>query len=121
MKRVVINLLMVTYAFFLIACENNANKKEQVMEEKDTIVSSEKLVETIFSSDKVRPGNMAITSDGRMFVTMNPLVSPETKVFEINGKQGKSVAYPNAEYATGEQAIIKAIIGILKLIVSFKM
>jgi len=72
---------------------------------------SNKVAETVFSSDVVRPGNMAITKSGRMFVTMNPLLGPEVKVYEVFD-DGSSKAYPNDLYAKGEKSIIKAIIGI---------
>jgi hypothetical protein len=44
---------------------------------------SNKVAETVFSSDVVRAGNMAITKSGRMFVTINPLMGSEVKVYEV--------------------------------------
>lgn len=70
------------------------------------------VAEIAFSSETIRPGNMAFTSDGRMFVTINPLTSPNVKVYEINRQGGQSKAYPNDEYVTGGNSVMKAVIGI---------
>lgn len=68
--------------------------------------------EVVFASEEVRPGNLALTPDGRLFVTMNPLLSPNTKVFEIDRLAGnKASSYPNNRYASGAQSIIKSVIG----------
>lgn len=109
MKRV---LLVLVLASVLVMCKSTNEKKQAHKEDATEMVSKEiKTVETVFSSQDIRPGNLALTSNGRLFVTMNPLVSPTTKVFELN-KDGDNVAYPNAEYATGENSIFKAVIGI---------
>lgn len=112
MKKLV---LVYALASVLVMCKSPNDKKKIQTEETTTpteVVSNEiKTVETVFSSQDIRPGNLALTSNGRLFVTINPLVSPTTKVFELN-KDGENVAYPNGEYATGENSIFKAVIGI---------
>ncbi|MEO1436049.1 MAG: L-dopachrome tautomerase-related protein, partial [Bacteroidota bacterium] len=70
------------------------------------------LAETVFSSETVRPCNMAISTSGRMFITINPLTSPDTKVYEINEQDGSFRPYPNETYSVGETSTIQAIIGI---------
>lgn len=42
-----------------------------------------------------RPGNVAVSSDGRVFTTLHPLGSPAMQLVEI--VNGKAVAYPNAQ------------------------
>jgi len=74
-------------------------------------LQAQNIAETVVSSDEVRAGNMAITKSGRMFVTINPLMEPDVKVYEVM-ENGSHKPYPNNEYAKGENAIIKAIIGI---------
>jgi sugar lactone lactonase YvrE len=110
-KLIVLSVL----ASVLVMCKSPNDKNKVQTEETATpteVVYNEiKTVETVFSSQDIRPGNLALTSNGRLFVTINPLVSPTTKVFELN-KDGENVAYPNAEYATGENSIFKAVIGI---------
>ncbi|MGJ8731492.1 MAG: L-dopachrome tautomerase-related protein [Cellulophaga sp.] len=113
MKKV---LMLASLSFVFTMCKSPNDKKEVEQEKtttpkKEIVVNEIKTVETVFSSQEIRPGNLAVTNSGRLFVTMNPLVSPTTKVFELN-KEGKNVAYPNAEYATGENSILKAVIGI---------
>ncbi len=118
-KKLISVTLVLTTIFLTTACKNSTSKNNN--EQVETIVKEEKVnsdkkdtiktVETIFSSQDIRPGNLALTKDGRLFISMNPLVSPETKVFELN-KQGENIAYPNHDYATGDNSIIKAIIGI---------
>ena len=109
-------LIVLTFlSSVLIMCKSPNDKKNVQSEESATQTEKTnyeiKTAETVFSSHDIRPGNLAVTTNGRIFVTMNPLVSPTTKVFEIN-KDGKNVAYPNAEYATGENSNLKAVIGI---------
>lgn len=58
-----------------------------------------------------RPGNMAISNDGRIFATNTPLIAPETKVFELLSN-GKTKAYPNDKVSHGKDSTIKATIGI---------
>ncbi|MDE5417897.1 major royal jelly family protein [Labilibaculum sp. DW002] len=70
-----------------------------------------KLAETVLSSETVRTGNMTISPSGRMFVSINPLLGADVRVYEI-GENGETKVYPNAEYSKGEDSKIKAIIGI---------
>ncbi|WP_116769085.1 L-dopachrome tautomerase-related protein [Maribacter litoralis] len=111
MKKVL--LVSVLASVFMMCKSPNEKKKSQNEDIVATNVVSNniKTVETVFSSQDIRPGNLALTSNGRLFVSMNPLVSPTTKVFELN-KDGENVAYPNAKYTTGENSILKAVIGI---------
>ena len=107
-------ILIIASLFLFIMCKQNSKRDKQFKsEEKTTSLQNKKEVEIVFSSQDVRPGNLAITKDGRLFTTMNPLVAPKTKVFELN-KNGKNtfVQYPNEKYATGDASIFKAVIGI---------
>ena len=70
-----------------------------------------KLAETVLSSETVRAGNMTISPSGRMFVSINPLLGADVRVYEI-GENGETKVYPNAEYSKGEDSKIKAVIGI---------
>ena len=113
MKKIV---AVVALSFAFVMCKSKNEKQEDKSEEKVTqeVIKNEvKPAEIVFSSKDVRPGNLAVTQDGRLFVSMNPLVSPKTKVFELN-RAGKNsaVGYPNVAYATGDDSIFKAVIGI---------
>lgn len=74
-------------------------------------LQAQNMAETVVSSDEVRAGNMAITTSGRMFVSINPLMGADVRVYEIM-EDGSHKPYPNDKYAKGENAIIKGIIGI---------
>lgn len=113
MKKIV--LITALSSVVLVMCKS-PNEKKNIQSEGTTtqiekVTHEIKTAETVFSSQDIRPGNLAVTSNGRLFVTMNPLVAPTTKVFELN-KNGKNVSYPNDEYATGINSILKAVIGI---------
>ncbi len=102
--------------FIFCQCTNETTTSDvasdQEMEETvETELPSPSKAIVHFSSNEVRPGNMAIISNGRMFTTQNPLLSPASKVYEIK-EDGTAIPYPNDEYATGENAVIKAVIGI---------
>ncbi|QKJ21867.1 L-dopachrome tautomerase-related protein [Poseidonibacter lekithochrous] len=58
-----------------------------------------------------RPGNIAISKEGRIFLTVQPLLHPNTKALEISAI-GTNIAYPNTKYSKGKESIIKAAIGI---------
>ncbi|WP_075340798.1 L-dopachrome tautomerase-related protein [Tenacibaculum agarivorans] len=108
------NFLFTLAVFCLFsACksEKQKTKVEQTNIKPTTEVQKE--AEIVFSSQDIRPGNLALTTNGRLFVSMNPLVSPKTKVFELNSNdKNTGTAYPNATYATGDDAVFKAVIGI---------
>ena len=52
-------------------------------------------LEVIAEMDQ-RPGNVAVSMDGRVFVTMHPFDKPRCRLMEITG-DGKAVPYPNEE------------------------
>ena len=70
--------------------------------------------ETVASFDNIRPANIAISNNGRMFVTGHPIVGSDKKVIEVS-KIGKNSVYPNIKYADSSNknnSIIKDTIGI---------
>ncbi len=115
MKKIAL-IPVVCFAFVMCKPKNNESEEksaEKTIEVTETEQPVIKEAEIVFSSQDIRPGNLALTKEGRLFVSMNPLVSPETKVFELNtGSKNSAVGYPNAAYATGDNSIFKAIIGI---------
>lgn len=70
-----------------------------------------KVAETVMSSDEVRAGNMAYTSTDRLFVSINPLMGADARVYEVM-EDGSHKPYPNNTYSKGVNSKIKAIIGI---------
>lgn len=71
-------------------------------------------VETVVTFDNIRPANMAISNEGRMFVTGHPIVASDKKVVEISAIGSKNV-YPNTKYSDSSNkndSIIKATIGV---------
>lgn len=91
--------------------ETSAKEKGEKSDKPESLTAPK--AEVYFSSNSVRSGNLAITKSGRLFASMTPLVSPKTKVFElnVNGKNS-GVAYPNAAYAEGDNSVLKAVVGI---------
>ncbi len=69
-----------------------------------------KEVEIVAQFDTLRPGYVAMSSDGRIFLTVSPFSNPESKVVELF-TDGSTKAYPNAQYATGKDSIIQSTIG----------
>ncbi len=67
-------------------------------------------VEIVAQFDTLRPGYVAMSSDGRIFLTVSPFSNPETKVVELF-PDGSTKAYPNAQYATGKDSVIQSTIG----------
>ncbi|MBG0511597.1 hypothetical protein I3J13_22710 [Agrobacterium sp. MOPV5] len=57
-------------------------------------------LEVVAALDK-RPGNVAVSSTGRIFTTLHPLGKPQVQLVEI--KDGKAVAYPSAELQRGDK------------------
>ncbi len=105
------NLLFTIAVFCLFtACQSQA--KKQTTENKQIDLKSNQ-AEVVFSSNEIRPGNIAFTKSGRIFASMTPLVGPKTKVFELNANgKNTGVAYPNTAYAEGDNSIFKAVVGI---------
>lgn len=112
MNKLVLSVALLSLCIFT-QCKIQTSKTATTTEEKVEQPTETKTPAAAvhFSSESVRPGNMAITSNGRMFVTQNPLLAPQSKIYEIkNG--GKTVPYPNDKYVTGDNSVIKAVIGI---------
>jgi sugar lactone lactonase YvrE len=55
-------------------------------------------LETVANLD-TPPGNIAVSADGRVFVSLHPEARPQIKVAEI--VQGRAVPYPNMSFQTG--------------------
>ncbi|WP_299311660.1 L-dopachrome tautomerase-related protein [uncultured Aquimarina sp.] len=112
MKRLI---LITALCSLFIMCKSKEEKKETEPEitKIEEVIKKVTEAEIIFSSQDVRPGNLALTANGRLFVSMNPLMSPTTKVFELNtdGKNS-AIAYPNEKLSTGDNSILKGVIGI---------
>jgi len=68
------------------------------------------VAQTVATFDE-RPGNIAISTDGKVYLSVQPLLNPNTKVLELSAI-GTNKAYPNEEYSSGKDSIIKAAIGI---------
>ena len=112
MKKLILLLLLCS---LFIMCKTKEEKKQVGPETVTTgdVVDEISQAEIVFSSKDVRPGNLALTADGRLFISMNPLVSPKTTVFELNtAGENSAVAYPNDTYATGDNSVFKGVIGI---------
>ncbi|MFR9567128.1 MAG: hypothetical protein SNH13_07720, partial [Rikenellaceae bacterium] len=51
--------------------------------------------EPIFQSDKIVPGNIAISRNGRIFISTNPLLKPSVKLLELLVPGGDVVPFPD--------------------------
>ena len=113
MKKIIV---LAVLSIITIMCKSKNKKKENTSKaqvQQKIAEPEEKSAEIVFSSQDVRPGNLAVSKTGRIFVSMNPLVSPTTKVFELNiAGKNTAVSYPDPEYAIGDDSVFKAIIGI---------
>ncbi len=67
-------------------------------------------VEIVAKFDTLRPGYVAMSGDGRIFLTVSPFSNPETKVVELLSN-GSTKPYPNAQYVSGKDSIIQTTIG----------
>ncbi len=81
-----------------------------------TIVSanSVSIAQTVATFNDIRPANMAISKEGRLFVTGHPIVNESAKVIELSAIGTKNI-YPNTEYSDSsnkKNSIIKATIGV---------
>lgn len=79
-----------------------------------SVAKSVEVAQTVTTFDKIRPANMAITKDGRVFVTGHPIVNSDIKVIELSAIGTKNI-YPNKEYSDSSNknnSVIKATIGI---------
>ena len=52
-------------------------------------------LEVVAKFDKTRPGNVAVSADGRVFATIHPLGAPNEQLVEII--KGRAVPYPSAD------------------------
>ena len=89
--------------FALSACSSNKpHYSEEVI-----------VAETVYTFDELHPANMAISSDGRVFVTGHPIVNSTTKVVEVL-EDGQQVVYPNDTYSNSieDPSVIGATIGV---------
>ena len=68
-------------------------------------------VAEIVTSFDERPGNVAISKEGKVYLSIHPFLNPDTKVVELT-LNGKITAYPNSEYSKGKGSINKSILGI---------
>jgi sugar lactone lactonase YvrE len=58
-------------------------------------VHAQSALQEVAAFDK-RPGNVAVSNDGRVFATMHPLGSPATQLVEV--VNGKALPFPDASY-----------------------
>ncbi|PKQ65518.1 hypothetical protein BZG02_00490 [Labilibaculum filiforme] len=103
------NSLSKLYLVAVLALFATNNTNAETSKNKNT--EKVKVAEVVVSSETVRAGNMAITESGRMFVSINPLMGADVRVYEVDS-EGKGKAYPNDAYSKGANSSIKAIIGI---------
>lgn len=69
------------------------------------------VAEKLFTSESITPGNIAISEDGRVFISVNPLLNPDVKLYEVLSDTDIT-PFPNAEYSSGADSIIKGALGI---------
>ncbi len=106
MKKTFLNNTRYIQALLLCMFMLNAPLAHAAPKNNDTIAE----VEIVAQFDTLRPGYVAMSSDGRVFLTVSPFSQPETKVVELF-TDGNTAAYPNAQYASGKDSIIQSTIG----------
>ncbi|QKJ23632.1 L-dopachrome tautomerase-related protein [Poseidonibacter lekithochrous] len=89
---------------------------------KRTIVTTALLLASYANANKVetvqtvatfteRPGNLTINNEGRVFVSIHPLINPDIKLVELSAIGSKN-NYPNDKYSKGKDSLIKATIAV---------
>ncbi|GJM14986.1 MAG: periplasmic protein [Thermodesulfobacteriota bacterium] len=104
-----LNILILTALLFTLAC---ASKDKY---EPPTVRMVQPQQPEIVAEFQQRPGNPAVTPDGRMIVSMQPIDSPEIKVVEVLS-DGTTRPFPNEKWATAvdEDGIgMQAVIGVV--------
>ena len=87
-----LTILMVTALFFTVACAS----KDKYAPPTVRMVQQQEVV--IIAEFQQRPGNPAVTPDGRMIVSMQPIDAPEIKVVEVLS-DGTNRPFPNEEWS----------------------
>lgn len=59
-------------------------------------------IEIVAKLDGTRPGNITVTKQGRIFLSMQPLDGPKYRVVELM-KDGSMIPFPNEDWATGPE------------------
>lgn len=59
-------------------------------------------LEVVATLDGTRPGNITVTEQGRIFLSMQPLDAPELRVVELN-KDGSTKPFPTQDWADGPE------------------
>lgn len=67
-------------------------------------------VKTVAKFDE-RPANLTISDEGRVFVSIHPLINPTTKLVELTAIGSKNI-YPNQEFSFGKNSSIGATIAV---------
>ncbi len=69
------------------------------------------MAEVIFESQTIIPGNLAISKQGDIYISINPLLNPSTKLYKVTGKS-TATPFPNEEYSVGEGSKIGGGLGV---------
>ena len=74
------------------------------------VANKVEVVKTVAVFDE-RPANLTVSNEGRMFVSIHPLINPTTKLIELTAIGSKNI-YPNKEYSFGKDSTIGATIAV---------
>lgn len=105
----VLNTLIIFAILFAISC----GSKDQYTPPTVRMVEQQEVV--IVAEFQQRPGNPAVTPDGRMIVSMQPIDAPDVKVVEVLS-DGTTKPFPNEQWATAvdaEDVGMQAVIGVV--------
>ncbi|EJL68555.1 L-dopachrome tautomerase-related protein [Chryseobacterium populi] len=67
------------------------------------IPQEKKVLEVVAQFDDMRPGNVAVSKDGRVFATIHPLGNPNQQLVEI--VNGKAVPFPSASFQKNKNTL----------------
>lgn len=93
-------------AFVMTGCSQPSEAPKTT----DSVKAEVPTVET-FATFPFRPGNLGISPNGKMIMSLQPLDNPETKLVQLM-KDGSYKSYPNAAFATGSDSELKGPIGV---------
>ncbi len=50
------------------------------------------MAEVVFENQTIIPGNLAISKQGDIYISINPLLNPSTKLYKVTNKSRSTVA-----------------------------
>ncbi|CAL2090431.1 L-dopachrome tautomerase-related protein [Tenacibaculum sp. 190524A05c] len=89
-------ITIVVFALTIFMCKSPDKKEKKAITNKDQSVEKSDNILQIVAEFESRPGNVAVSNDGRIFTTMHPLDNSPFQLLEIVDSSKKP--FPNEDY-----------------------